>query len=250
MSEDLYNIVFNGELVRSCDLATAKLNLGQLFKMDAGKVEALFSGKSVTLKRNLNFETANKYRVAIKKAGARVDLMPVEEKKPVAPPSQGKAVFGERVSEQPPSAPADTRPVSPSQPSPPLSAPSPSPLASATNEDGMFSLAPAGSDVLSPSERKEVPEAHIDTSQLSVKENVGDLLEESEKRHIEELDIDLSGVDLAPPGGDLLKENEKKKVEPAAVDTSALSVAEPGARMSKPAPAPPPPPDVSGITLE
>lgn len=95
MSDDFnsekYDLVFSGQVVKGVDLAVAKKNIGQLFKLDAKKVEALFSGKKVVLKRGLNMDAAGKYRVAIKKAGALVELV---MQQPVAP-SRGKAVFGE-----------------------------------------------------------------------------------------------------------------------------------------------------------
>lgn len=241
-SEELYNIVFKGELVRSVDLATAKKNLGQLFKMDGTKLDALFSGKSVVLKRNLNFETANKYRVAIKKAGARVDLVAAESEKPPEKlqekSSLGKAQFGERLPE--PDVKENSVADSQVTDDTPASA----------DVSGEMSLAPAGSDVLLPSERQAIPEANVDISQLSLKDAEGDLLDEGEKRQFTSLDIDLSAMNIAPVGEDLLQENEKQRVDPVSVDTSALSVAEPGARMSEPGPPPPPPPDVSGISLE
>ncbi len=243
MSEERYNVVFKGELVRSFELDAVKKNVGQLFKMSGPKLEALFSGKTIILKRNVNFEAANKYRVAIKKAGARVDLVevPVAEeapttapKEPAAPkPSLGKATFGEQ----------------PSQAEAPV--PSASVTASAeTASDDNFSLAPVGSDVLSESERQHLPVIEVDTSGLSVKESDGELLDPSEKVQVEAPVLDLSGMDVAPQEGNLLRDDERPQVEAVAVDTSALSVADPGERLEAPKPPPPPAPDVSNIRLE
>lgn len=263
MADELYNVVFKGELVRSFDLTVVKKNIGQLFKMDGQKLETLFSGKTIILKRNLNFDTATKYRVAIKKAGARVDLMPSESEAITLPsggevsgakavvkpqsdyplqsepkPGLDKAVFGERATD------VMTSGVS-----------SEVPMQEAANnegqvDEGVFSLAPAGADVLSEAERRLQPNVDIDTSALSVKEAGGDLLELAEKRQFESVEVDFGGVDLAPPGESLLNDDEKKKEEVVAVDTGDLSVAEPGVRLGKPVAAPPPAPDVSNIHLE
>ncbi len=261
MADELYNIVFKGELVRSFDLAVVKKNIGQLFKMDGAKLEALFSGKTIILKRNLNFETATKYRVAIKKAGARVDLVVVEseassslgESKVGSTPKPqpqagsrpgtgvGKAVFGEKPAGASPDAVSSGASSGNSRQQE---------LKKDQGDEGGFSLAPAGSDVLSVSERQLRPDVEIDTSALTVKSTGGDLLESAEKRQFESLDVDFGGVDLAQPGESLLKEEEKKKEKIVAVDTSKLSIAEPGVRLGKPAPPPPPAPDVSNIHLE
>jgi len=53
MPSERFNLVFSGDLARGADLAQAKKNLGRLFKISDEKVEALFSGKAITLKKNL-----------------------------------------------------------------------------------------------------------------------------------------------------------------------------------------------------
>ncbi len=266
MSEELYNIVFKGELVRSFELDAVKKNVGQLFKMQGPKLDALFSGKTIVLKRNLNFDAATKYRVAIKKAGARVDLMPVAPAEDVSPSAEkpqvtqtsapvaisspkpmGKAVFGEQ-----PSALANATPeAAAAKPEHQVSSPKVSAQESAqpADESG-FSLAPVGSSVLDASERSEQAPVDVDTSQLSLKEAAGDLLDTAEKRQYESLDVDLSGIDLAPEGAQVLNEDERPKVDAVQVDVSDLSVAEAGVRLGEPSPEPPPAPDVSGISLE
>ncbi|MFL0810977.1 MAG: hypothetical protein K6L76_11230 [Agarilytica sp.] len=250
MSEELYDVVFGGELVRRFELDVVKKNLGQLFKMDAAKVEALFSGKKIVLKRKLNFDTATKYRVAIKKAGALVDLVEVSAEEANAAPTakpQGKAVFGERAPGQAAPAQGVSRKQAPSD-RPPLPTVEEH-VSDDTVADGPFSLAPVGTEVLKPNERKEDVEVSVDVSALSIKEASGDLLDASEKHEFVALDIDLSAFDVAEVGADVLKENERKKVAPMEVDTSAMSVAEPGATLGSPKPAPPPAPDVSKIHL-
>lgn len=283
MSDELYNIVFKGELVRSFDLPAVKKNIGRLFKMAGPKLEALFSGKTIILKRNLNFETATKYRVAIKKAGARVDLVEVESE-PQASSSGAESRTLAGMSKPVPQHQTGSKPDSKPQSKDNVglqaesktslgkavfgertAAVSPDTALSGLSADDSreevlkgqaqvdtagFSLAPSGSDVLSKSERKEHFDVEIDTSALSVKAAGGDLLELGEKRQFDVLEIDFGGIDVAPVGESLLKDEEKKKVEIVTVDTSELSVADPGVRLGKPAPPPPPAPDVSNIHLE
>lgn len=262
MSEDLYNIVFKGELVRSFELVTVKKNIGQLFKVGGPKLEALFSGKTILLKRNLNFETATKYRVAIKKAGARVDVVPVTgtlsdevdnapaPEKSLEPAYRGKAVFGEQSESDSISQPTESSPTrtETAEEKPPL--PTMEVEESGSEDDEDLSLAPPGSDVLREEERAKTEVASVDTSGLTVRDNEGELLDEHEKPQVEAPELDLSDLEVEPQEGDLLKEEERKRVPPREVDTSGLSLAEPGARLGKPSGPAPEPPDVSNISLE
>jgi len=81
MSDARFNVVFSGQLVRGADPATVKANLGRVFKMDAARVEKLFSGQSVVLKKEADQATAMKFRAVLKQAGAECEL------KPSAPPA-------------------------------------------------------------------------------------------------------------------------------------------------------------------
>lgn len=264
MADDLYNIVFKGELVRSFELDVVKNNVGKLFKISGPKLEALFSGKAIILKRNLSFEAANKYRVAIKKAGARIDLIPVkpvqeqpspdrQTQQPVtqqSAKSQGKAVFN--IGAEPVNTPVRDE----QSPSPDLPAARRQSVQENTDQseqvsDNGLTLAPAGTQVLEDSERKVVAPVDVDVSTLSLKEQGGDLLDAEEKRHYEVLDLDLSDVSLADVGEDLLKEDEKANIPETHVDISSFSIAEPGAQLGSPSQKPAPiVPDTSNISLK
>ncbi|MEO4048821.1 DUF805 domain-containing protein [Pseudomonas sp. CAU 1711] len=72
MSEARYKIVFDGQLMPEMALETVKDNLARLFKSDQSKIDALFSGSPVALKRDLAEAEADKYLAALQKAGALV----------------------------------------------------------------------------------------------------------------------------------------------------------------------------------
>lgn len=72
MTNARYKIVFTGELMPEAALDTVKDNLARLFKSDRSKIEALFSGAAVALKRDLAEAEADKYLGALQQAGARV----------------------------------------------------------------------------------------------------------------------------------------------------------------------------------
>ena len=85
MADARFHIVFTGQLVKGSDLATVKANLGKIFKMEAPRVEKLFSGQPVVLKKDADQATAMKFRAVLKQAGAECELRPVAEA--ATPPS-------------------------------------------------------------------------------------------------------------------------------------------------------------------
>lgn len=74
MSEPTYHIVFRGDIQMGQTLPQVKQNLATLFGLDIAKVEALFTGKPVVLKRNLNETSAAKFKAALARAGAVVAI--------------------------------------------------------------------------------------------------------------------------------------------------------------------------------
>lgn len=96
MTDTRYKIVFTGELMPGAALDAVKDNLARLFKSDRSKIDALFTGNPVALKRDLNEGEADKYVGALQKAGAQVfkekdlaaslTLVETDDHRPPAPP--------------------------------------------------------------------------------------------------------------------------------------------------------------------
>jgi len=72
-----YNLVFQGHILEEASLDEVKNNLGHLFKADEKKIDHLFSGKPVIIKKNLDSATAEKYLSVLKKAGAKVKAVKI-----------------------------------------------------------------------------------------------------------------------------------------------------------------------------
>lgn len=70
MDDPRFKIVFDGAVMPSTPLETVKENLARLFKSDVARIEALFSGQLVVLKRGLSAAEADKYLSALHGAGA------------------------------------------------------------------------------------------------------------------------------------------------------------------------------------
>ena len=256
-SESLFDIVFRGDILPGHQLMDVKQRLGQLFKADANKINALFTGGAVPLKRNLEKAVAEKYVKALNQAGAEVQLMaagalaaraknrkaptPRREAPKSAPqsasqPSSQKMTLAERLAAQEREAEA--------------AAAAPQAEAQAEDESGL-SLAPVGADVLKPEERQVVEAVQVDTSDLSVREAQGNLLDASERQTVVPVAVDTDGLTLGAVGEDLLDDSDKRHDEVLELDLSGFDLAEPGADMGQLKPdAPPPPPDTSNIHLQ
>ncbi|MGB4075582.1 DUF805 domain-containing protein [Pseudomonas sp.] len=72
MTQARFKIVFNGELMPDVALETAKENLARLFKSDQARINALFSGSTIDIKRDLSENEADQYLKALQSAGAKV----------------------------------------------------------------------------------------------------------------------------------------------------------------------------------
>ena len=76
MTQARFKIVFNGELMPEVALETAKDNLARLFKSDHARINALFSGDTVAIKRNLPESEADQYLAVLHRAGAKARKEP------------------------------------------------------------------------------------------------------------------------------------------------------------------------------
>lgn len=79
MTQPRFKIVFDGELMPEVALETAKDNLARLFKSDRARINSLFSGSTVAIKRALQEGEADQYLVALQRAGAKARKEPDPE---------------------------------------------------------------------------------------------------------------------------------------------------------------------------
>ncbi len=84
-----YEIAFSGELAPGATLEQVEANLARLFQADAQRIALLFSGRRIVIKQDLDYDSVEKYRQAMTRAGAVAEVrpMPVEvEEIELAPP--------------------------------------------------------------------------------------------------------------------------------------------------------------------
>ena len=177
-----------------------------MFNADDAKLEQLFSGRRVVIKKNIDRATAAKYQSALNRAGAECEICSVGG----APVAQ--------------SAPAAAAPAS-------ASAPAPAPAPAPTDASKPASVAPAVEietgdygEVAPPpaTDPLGITGDQIEDLAVSVAP-VGSELQ-SDYEEIAEPEFDLNGLDVAPLGSDL--DSAPKKPAPPPPDTSGITMAD------------------------
>ncbi|TNF35351.1 MAG: hypothetical protein EP315_06035 [Gammaproteobacteria bacterium] len=186
MTQDLYEVAYSGQIAEDVDLDQVKANIAKMFKADEAKVKQLFSGARVVIKRNIDLQTAEKYRVAMNNAGAICEIVNLSAAGDVAVNKPAP------VSQATPAVSVPSRSVPVDHAVPPAPETVPLKISGDQIADLQASLAPVGSDMQDIQEKILPPPP------------------------------DTSGLSMAPVGTDLAKHEEKKSVP--IPDTSGLSL--------------------------
>ena len=211
MGVKTFQIVYQGQTIPGASREKVKANLAKLFKAPAAKIEPLFSGKPVVIKKNLDEATARKYLIAFKRAGAVARVVNTARARPRP---EGSAGGG--------------------------SAPTAATQKSAGALAGVTVDQP-GVVIVEP-QRSEPPA--IDTAHLSM-DRPGATLAEPEP--VAPPQVNTEGMSLDEPGVKLV---EQADAPPLEVDTSGLSMDEPGATLVEPEPVEAPAIDTSSLALK
>lgn len=224
---ETYRLVFRGEVFEGQHKAVVKQRLGVVLKMDGARLDALFTGKAVTVRKSADSETAAKFQVAFKRAGARLRVIPLDAQ-PAAPAAPASATSVPGFDLAPPGAMLQVTSATPAPPSVDtshltLAAPGsdlsdPRPAVAVVQPDlSHLTVADLGVDL-----HDEVPEPHaaiVATPTWGIAK-VGATLAPTKAPVEPELDIDAIDFDVAPPGTRLADEDDEPP--PPAPDTSHL----------------------------
>lgn len=215
MTEQRFDLVFRGDIVIGHDLVEVKSRLQQLFKADTARIDALFSGRPVPLKRNLDEATAVKYKAVLAKAGAEVAMAPAASDKPSAPAaSRGLSL-----------APVGSpllRPRERNEPPPPVAV-----------DISALSLKPAEGNLLEVSERQATAVAQVTVPDFDLAEVGAVLADPSARPALPEVDFADNHWDLSAPGEDLLKPEERRSEQPQTVTDLAVDLAPVGSDLGQ-----------------
>ncbi|MEA3276864.1 MAG: hypothetical protein U9Q81_16570 [Pseudomonadota bacterium] len=78
MSHDRFDVLFAGELQAGEERDEVRRRLQSLFKLSDDAAIRLFSGRPVAIKREVDADTASRYRQTFLKAGALVHIVPTD----------------------------------------------------------------------------------------------------------------------------------------------------------------------------
>lgn len=120
-----WQLTFYGEVIGERRIEDVRRNFAQQFNLDDARIEAIFSGQGVVLKRNLSQADAQRYVTHLASLGARVHLQPMADATATPPPPPSQSLPMPWQDEQGP----DTIPVQPRmeplRPSPRVAPPAP-----------------------------------------------------------------------------------------------------------------------------
>lgn len=228
MSEPRFDIIFRGECLNNFPMEQVKQQFATLFKASPEKIEQLFSGNPVTLKKELDRESTLKFKQHFEKIGAKIHIKPSGVA--LAPAAQAVTT---------------TAPPTPQQAAPSAVQNQPSlALAAAT-----LDILPVGSDILTAAERSKTDAVAPDTSHLSTAAVGSDLLEGFADTQPTAIAPDISHLSMAEVGSDI-NPHAKAEIDIQVPDISFIDLAELGADIDpSEKTAPPPAPNVEHIKL-
>ena len=194
MDEQGFQIVVNGQLTEGTNPETAKANIAKLFKTSSDKVEPMFSGQKVTVKKGLDEATAKKYQTALKNAGLIAAVESMAATTPATADSGPGGVSIETVGTQ-----IDQTP-----------APAP-----ANIDTSNISMGEAGETI---KEYENIPVPDIDTSNINMSE-VGETLVDYQPPT--EPDINIDTLSMGEAGEEIM---EHKPTPVPDIDISQLKL--------------------------
>lgn len=176
MNDTEFDIIFRGDIVIGQQLSDVKARLQQLFKADTARIEQLFSGRPVPVKRGVNAADAEKYRAILLKAGARVEVRAAAG---VASANHGLTL-----------APVGGLLLRPNERQA---------VASVVVDTGDISLRPQEGDLLDESEKTIAPPAGLDIPDFGLAPVGDDLLQAGERSPVVEVVVAIADWDVIVP---------------------------------------------------
>ena len=220
MSGNTFAVVFSGRVAEGASVEQVKGNVAKLFKVEVAKIERLFSGARVAIKKGVDEATAKKYQMALAKAGALCEVVNV---------AAAKAQAGKSAPQQP--ARSASRPATGSNAKPAPATPSARETRNTTSG-------------LTKSVVKEAPGGLGDFANVKVDDPGVVLVQHQE---VAPLQVDLSGLSMDQPGATL---GEHQEASPPQVDISGISMAEAGAEIGKAEEVPDLAVDLGGLSMD
>lgn len=185
---ELFNVIFRGDIAPGSTLVEVRRRLRDHFQLDDVRVDQLFSGRPVVVRKHLDRARADRFRDLLAEMGALVQVRAVDTAVAAPQAPRGEVSQGG----EPTAAPRPAVQAAVADRAPPAAAAA-GPLAGVTVE-------PPGADVLTPQERRAPVRRDIAVEHLSVDSAGADMLRPHERKKVVELDLDLSHLAVEPAG--------------------------------------------------
>ncbi len=217
MDNRQFQVIINGQLAEGADLDQTRQNIARLFKATIEAVEPMFSGKRISVKKNLDQATAKKYQQLIIKAGLKAGVAPMPNT--AATENSGKTSQPQATGLTP-SAIAAVGSTMDDRPPPPA----------ANIDTSAYDMDEVGI-ILDKTPPTDAPEIDVSTYDM---DEVGIILDETPPAAAPA--IDVSAITMKEAGEDLM---EYEATPEAQFDLSQLSMAEAGETLVEHSPVPP-----------
>ena len=79
MNTSHYHVVFTGKIVEGHNIDDVKNKVSLLFRIGEEKIERLFSGEPILLRKNVDHKTALRYQSVFQKAGAICKITEIKD---------------------------------------------------------------------------------------------------------------------------------------------------------------------------
>lgn len=187
MSDKKFNIVFYGDLVKGADEQAVKENVAKLFNAGEKQLAVIFSGNRVVLKKNVDSDTAIRYRGKLKQSGiiTKVEAFQNDHSEsqktpqPTASPAASSSITSTSSASANPDPARVTKGV----------------LDEFNGETPTWDIAPTGVIMSEGVEKHQAPPPP-DTSQITIAPAGSDL--GAEKKEVEAVDVDISNISVLP----------------------------------------------------
>ncbi|HBT59028.1 MAG TPA: hypothetical protein DEA92_18145 [Pseudomonas sp.] len=96
-----FEVVFQGQVQQGAAPEQVRANVGKLFQVSGAQLDTLFSGRRIVIKQGLDQVAAEKYRIALERAGAQCSIVAMDEPAPTpsAPDSSASSEPAKPVSQ-------------------------------------------------------------------------------------------------------------------------------------------------------
>jgi hypothetical protein len=166
-----FEVVFQGQVQQGAAPEQVRANVGKLFQVSGAQLDTLFSGRRIVIKQGLDQVAAEKYRIALERAGAQCSIV----------------AMGVAMDEPTSVAPSASESSAPSEPAKPVSQP--------------VEAEPERSSRVVPRDEYMAAFSDVEAPDFGIAPLGADLQDEYNPHTA--LPIDLSALTLAPVGSDM-----------------------------------------------